>query len=494
LRQATSPGGGRRIAAVAALVLAAAAGGACRTRPRPCILLIVADTARADRFSANGYGRPTTPEIDALGRDGAVYLGARTPSPWTLPAHASLFTGLYPSAHGADAGHLRLDASLPLLARRLRDAGYRTQAYVANPWVGKDYDFQEGFDTFDEVWRKVSGTEGDMGAGAINGKIAAWLEWRDGNDDARARPFFIFVNFFEPHLPYNPPEPERSRFLRPEADPEAVARLRRFKNPDDVRQILAAAGATPTAGPLGGGDFTILSDLYDGEIAYVDRRVGELGALLKSHGLLDDTIVVVTSDHGEMIGEHGLVDHKLDVYEPLLRIPLVLRYPPAIAPGQRIDAPVMLQDLHPTLLALAGVPALAPAEPPTDRAARWRAEARLLPGVTGLAPGATRGRAQEDPLIAEYACPVEFLQVMRELVPGLDTGPWNRSLVTWQVMGRKLIWASDGRHRLYDLAVDPGELTDLAASGESPADGVSRVEAWLGRTGARPPLAVVPTR
>jgi arylsulfatase A-like enzyme len=466
------------------------AGAGCAARPRPGILLVVADTARADRFSTNGYGRPTTPAIEALGRDGAVFLRAYTPSPWTLPAHASLFTGLYPSAHGADSGRLRLDASLPFLARRLRDAGYRTQAYVANPWVGKDYNFHEGFDTFDEVWRGVRGTEGDMGAAAVNEKVARWLEWRDGNDEARARPFFIFVNYFEPHLPYNPPEPERGRFLRPGADPEAVARLRRFKHPDEVRQILAAAGAGPAGGLLGADDFAVLSDLYDGEIAYVDRRAGELAALFRSRGLLDDTVVVLTSDHGEMLGEHGLMDHKLDVREPVLRIPLVLRYPPAVAPGQRIDAPVMLQDLYPTLLALAGVPPEAPAGP----GAGWPAEARPLPGVNGLEPGLPRGRTQGDPLIAEYARPVEFLPVMLDLVPGLDTSRWERSLVAWQVQGRKLVWASDGRHRFYDLAADPGETSDLAAAQAVPGDGVARVEAWLGRPGARPPLAVGPAR
>ena len=472
------------------------AGAGCAARPRPGILLVVADTARADRFSTNGYGRPTTPAIEALGRDGAVYLRAYTPSPWTLPAHASLFTGLYPSAHGADSGNLRLDASLPFLARRLRDAGYRTQAYVANPWVGKDHNFHEGFDAFDEVWRGVRGTEGDMGAAAVNEKVARWLEWRNGNDEARARPFFIFVNYFEPHLPYNPPEPERGRFLRPGADPEAVARLRRFKHPDEVRQILAAAGTGPTAGAgpagglLGAGDFAVLSDLYDGEIAYVDRRAGELAALLRSRGLLDDTIVAVTSDHGEMIGEHGLMDHKLDLFEPVLRIPLVLRYPPAVAPGQRIDAPVMLQDLYPTLLALAGVPT----GPPAGPGAVWPAEARPLPGASGLDPGPPRGRTQDDPLIAEYALPVEFLPVMRELVPGFDTSRWERSLVAWQVRGRKLVWASDGRHRLYDLAADPRESSGLEASRVIPGDGVARVEAWLGRPGARPPLALGPAR
>jgi hypothetical protein len=114
--------------------------------------------------------------------------------------------------------------------------------------------------------------------------------------------------------------------------------------------------------------------------------------------------------------------------------------------------------------------------------------------VTGLDPGPPRGRTEDDPLIAEYARPVEFLRLMRDLVPGLDTSRWERSLVSWQVQGRKYIWASDGRHRLYDLAADPGENADLAASRAIPGDGVAKVEAWLGRPGARPPLAIGPAR
>jgi arylsulfatase A-like enzyme len=479
------------------------AHAACAAPPRPGILLVVADTARADRFSSNGYGRPTTPATEALGHDGAVYLRAYTPAPWTLPAHASLFTGLYPSAHGADSGRLHLDPALPVLARRLRDAGYRTQAYVANPWVGKDYGFQEGFDTFEEVWRGVHGTEGDMGAAALNDRVARWLDWRADNTDARARPFFIFVNYFEPHLPYNPPEPERGRFLRPGADPGSIERLRRLKHPEDVRQILAAAGGGPAGGALTAGDFAILSDLYDGEIAYVDRRAGELVALLKARGLLDQTVVVLTSDHGEMIGEHGLMDHKLDVREPVLRIPLVLRYPPAVAAGQRIDAPVMLQDVYPTLLALAGVATDAVGANGSGNGAPAgkesgpgrHLEARPLPGVAGLRSGSPRGRSQDDPLIAEHARPVEFLPVLRMVAPEVDIRRWERTLVAWQAGGRKLIWASDGRHRLYDLSSDPGEDSDLAAAaGAGPADGTGGVEAWLARPAARPPLAAPPGR
>lgn len=423
----------------AGLALVAATG--C-SAPHPNILLIVADTARADRFSCDGYARPTTPGVDALGRDGAVYLQARTPAPWTLPAHASLFTGLEPRFHGADSGHLKLDDDLPVLAQRLREAGYRTQAYVANPWVGKEYGFDRGFDTFDEVWRSVHGTEGEMGAGLIVEKIGRWLDWRAGNADARAKPFFLFVNFFEPHLPYNPPEEERARFLPAGADPGRVERLRRFKNPDEVKAIL---GLTT----LDDADRAVLSSLYDGEIAYVDRRIGEIADGLRTRGLLDDTVVAVTSDHGEMLGEHGLYDHKLGLYEPVLRIPLVLRYPRRVRGGQRIAAPVMLQDLYPTLLGLAGVAA--------------PVQARPLPGAQGFAASAARGTCA-DPIVAEVAPPREFLQVILKLDPHADVAHLGAGIAAASCGGLKLIEWSDGGSALYDLDADPGETNDRAAA------------------------------
>jgi arylsulfatase A-like enzyme len=429
----------KRLAAAALLAAVALTAAGCLGPDRPNIMLIVADTARADRFEPPaGDAAPIAPRIAALGREGAVYLEARTPSPWTLPAHASLFTGLYPSSHGAESGHLKVEDDRPFLAARLQRAGYRTQAYVANPWVGKDYNFQVGFDTFDEVWRSVKGTEGEMGAGAIVDKVARWLDWRAGNDDARAKPFFLFVNFFEAHLPYNPPEPERSSHLPRGADAERVERLRHFKHPDEVRAIL---GLTR----LDAEDRAVLGALYDGEIAYVDRRVGELVDLLAKHRILEDTVVVVTSDHGEMLGEHDLFDHKLNLFEPVLRIPMVLRFPKRVTAGQRITLPVMLQDLYPTLLSLGGV------EPEPS------VEARRLPGITAMKPGPIRGATLEDPLIAEYARPSEFLPVMRGLAPQADLSRYDASLVEYTWGKRKLIWSSASPASVYDLSADPGE-------------------------------------
>jgi arylsulfatase A-like enzyme len=456
----------------------------CLARGRPNVLLVVIDTARADHFSFDGYARQTTPRIAALGSEGAIYDQAWTPAPWTLPAHASLFTGLFPSSHGADSGHLRLDDEFQTLAERLHEAGYRTVGYAANPWVGRQYGLDQGFDTYEEIWRDAPKGREDAGAGALNGRVERFLTWRRESAVASDQPFFIFVNYLEPHLPYNPPEPVRSRFLSPGTDPATVERLRHFKHPDEVKFVLGLGGLEPA-------DLPVLSDLYDGEIAYVDGRIGELAGFLQAEGLLDGTVLVVTSDHGEALGDHGFLDHKMNVFQELLRIPLVVRYPEAVEAGQRIREPVMLQDLYPTILELAGVSVDAEGGPGSPR------ESLVLPGIRGLRRVGLRsapGRVAETPgdggtfLVSEFARPIQFLEIIKERFPEADIAPWDRALVAYRRGSEKLHWASDGRHRLYDLDRDPKETTDLAAARPDRVKALAAdIESWLKRPSARPP-------
>jgi len=429
----------RSFLAVLSLVLLAG----CGEGPRPNIVLIVMDTARGDRFPWSGYARPTAPHLEAMAAEGAVYTQAFSPAPWTVPAHASLFTGQYPSLHRTDCGSLRLPDAAVTLAETLHAAGYKTIGYTANPWIGREYNFQQGFDTYGETWRLVPEDSEDTGAALTNEKVLRWLEWRAGSADARGQPFFLFINYFEPHLPYHPPEPERSRFLRAGLDPERVRRLSRLGHPDEMRFIVGLSD-------LGADDLAILNELYDGEIAYVDRRAGEVVDLLRRQGILDRTIVAVAGDHGENIGDHHMMDHKLSVHDTLLRVPLVIRYPPAVAAGQKIDAPVQMHDLYPTLLGLAGVK-------PPDGA---QVEAVPLPG-TGL-PGA--GRGADQPIIGEFVGPpVDFIRMMEDLFPGHDLSSFDRTLVALRRDGWKIQWGSDGRNALYHVALDPGETVDRAA-------------------------------
>ena len=469
-----------KVAALGLVLLSGCGGGG-----RPNILLIVVDTARADRFSFAGYARPTSPEIAVLASEGTIYERAYTPAPWTLPAHASLFTGLFPSSHGADSGHLRLDEEFRTLAECLHDAGYRTQGYAANPWVGRQYGLAQGFDTYEEIWKEGRGGEEDAGAKALNARVERFLEWRGDNPDARRQPFFIFINYLEPHLPYNPPEPSRSRFLPAGVDRAAVERLRQFKHPDEVRYVLGLGGPSLD-------DLSILSDLYDGELSYVDGRVGDLARFLRERGLLDETILVITSDHGEAIGDHGFLDHKMNVFEELLRIPLVVRHPATVKAGRRIREPVMLQDLYPTLLALAH----ASPRGVTPAAASAPRDSFPLPGIEGLAgpPARPAGETGERVLVGEFARPIQFLEIIQKRFPEATIGPWDRELVAYHRGSEKLHWASDGRHRLYDLAADPGETTDLAATrADRVRELAAEVESWLARPAARAPLRP-PTR
>ena len=427
------------------------------------------DTARADRFTWNGSPRPLAPALTDLAKESTVYTQAFSPAPWTVPAHASLFTGRYPSLHGTDCGSLRLPDSEQTLAELLHDAGYRTVAYTANPWLGTTYNFQQGFDTYGETWREVPAGAEDSGAAITNAKVERFLNWRHDNPDASRQPFFLFLNYFEAHLPYHPPQPERGRWLRPGVADERVARLSRLGHPDEMRFILGQSDLTPD-------DLLVLGDLYDGEIAYVDRRVGEVIDMFRRTGLLEDTIVAVLSDHGENLGEHHLLDHKMSVHATLLRVPLLLRYPRRVQAGRRIETPVQIHDLFPTLLSLASV------RPPDGVVV----EARMLPGAGH--PDAERHAGEA--IIGEFAGPpLEFLQVMRQTFPGADLSRFDRTLVALRQDGYTIHWGSDGRHALYGPD-DPGETRDLAAGDPDRLRRMTEaVESWLhrpAREAARP--------
>ena len=456
----------RTVLSISIVILSLALCG-CGAGRRPNVLLIVIDTARGDRFSFNGYDRQTSPILDALARDGAVYTQAYSPAPWTVPAHASLFTGQYPSLHRTDCGSLRLPDGTVTLAEIFQGAGYRTVGYTANPWIGSSYNFQQGFDTYTEIWREVNTeTSPDTGASQTNARVLRFLRWWAENPDAQSRPFFLFINYFEPHLGYHPPEPERSRFLRGTVAPDRVARLSRLGHPDEMRYILGRSDLTA-------GDMAILNDLYDGEIAYVDRRLGEVFDLLRELNLIDGTIIAVTGDHGENIGDHGMMDHKMSVHDTLLHVPLVMRYPDQIGPGQRIDEVVQMHDLFPTLLGLTGI------DPPDG----VRMEAVPLPGTSVDGPA----RAAGDPIVGEFVGPpVEFIKTMHEQFPGVDASRFDRTLVALRADGLKIHWGSDGRHQLFDVVDDPGELSDLATAGDGRLDEmVQRVESWLRRPSRR---------
>ena len=302
------------------------------------ILLISVDTLRADHVSWHGYPRDTTPALARLARRGVVFEQAMSTSSWTLPAHGSLLTGLYPSAHAAQDDGSRLAAAVPTLAGMLRAAGFRTFAVVSHVYVASPFGFDRGFDVFDD-----SMIEGGAANPRGDRVVDRALELLDERDPGA--PFFGFVHLYDPHWDYAAPAPDTRRFVAPD-----------YAGPIDgsysaMIPFLSGSG-------LGGEDLAALVGYYDGEIAWVDRQLGRLVEGLAARGLERTTLIVLTSDHGEEFLEHGRLGHGRTLYEEQLRVPLLLHH--ASLPPERRREPVSLIDVAPTLLELAGL------EPPSE--------------------------------------------------------------------------------------------------------------------------------
>jgi arylsulfatase A-like enzyme len=405
------------------------AGGAI---DQPNVVLIVMDTARRDRLSCYGYDRETSPRLSELAESAATYTNAYSTSSWTAPGHASLFTGLFPAAHGATQEDWDLDEHLTTMAEALSARGYRTVGIVENPMLSSDLGYAQGFGVYHGVWLP----RGRPGTGSA--ALGRFVEEVEATPPGH--PLFVFVNLIEPHSPYNSSRQFYDRFV---SDPGIRLEANQWRDYYVGRRSFSDA------------EITHLNELYDAELLYTDYIVGEMAAALRERDLLDGTVFVVTSDHGENIGDHGHMDHVFSLYETTTRIPLVIRYPTLFAPGSTVESPVQLTDLFPTILTLAGVD-------PDEYPSHGRS---LLDDLT-----------PDRAVLCEYYYPRQAIRGYRRLddrkSPGLD--PYRRRIRSLTAGGVKLIWGSDGRNELYDLGADPDERVDLI---DSPAH--SKVAAAL---------------
>jgi arylsulfatase A-like enzyme len=333
----------------------------------PNILLIVLDAARADALSSYGYERPTTPHIDALAREGVLFETAIATAPWTLPSHVTLLSGRYQFADGSGSAFLRLpmEDDFPVIAEAFGAMGYESAGFVANFFfTGWDTQLDRGFiryrdhpRTFEQTLRSSTfgqtamarGLYGNRSPDSIRRVIARsdftvppqahhaaknaaqvtdeFLQWME----TRApRPFFAFLNYYDAHKPYQSPPPFNTRFSGKPGD----------------------------------------RDRYDGALAFADAEVGRLLRALKERNALDSTLVIVTSDHGELFGEHGFYEHTSNLYYSLLRVPLILRWPGHVPAGRRIATAVSIRDVSATIAGLLGSPELA-GFPGTSLSAHW---------------------------------------------------------------------------------------------------------------------------
>lgn len=298
----------------------------------PNVILISLDTLRADRLGAYGYGRPTSPFLDELAARGVLFEHAVSPAPWTLPSHLSIFTGLYPGSHGVNtAAEKRVGDEVKLLTEILREHGYRTFGFHGGGYVGERYGFERGFETYQKS--EADKGDGKRGFPALLNTALTTLDTL-----APEESFFLFLHTYAVHCPYAPEEPYASMFVTPgavHADPRYCGVRSKKLGKITKEQAL------------------YLSDRYDGSIRQADEDLKRFFGALDSRGKLANTLVIVLSDHGEEFLEHGRIGHQESLYKELLMVPLIIS-----GPGishRRVEQPVNLVDVFPSLLELLGI-------------------------------------------------------------------------------------------------------------------------------------------
>ncbi len=392
------------------LLLAAAVLGCARARPRPNLILVSLDTLRADHLGLYGHVRETSPRLDALAHDAVVFDRAVAQAPNTPPSQATMMTSLYPGTHGFTGNRDRLPREHPTLAELLQEAGYATAGFVDGGYLSHVFGFDRGFETYD-----------DKGGGLARTlpKARAWLAERG------ERPFFLFLHSYDVHAPYLPPPPFFDHF---HTEPYAGDFV-----PTAENMQLAFSGAVQ----LSPQDRRHVVLRYDEGVRYADEQIGSFLAELEAKGWLRDTLLIVTSDHGEEFGEHGSYLHWQLFYQPILRIPLIVRLPGGAGGGRRIGRLVELVDLLPTVLDLLELPPLE------------NAQGRSLGPLLREEPGATQedGWARPAP-----AWPPEPAKMdVRSLIVG-----------GYQLRFHMNDGAGAERVELYDLRSDPMALRELS--------------------------------
>jgi arylsulfatase A-like enzyme len=436
----------------------------------PNVLLITLDTVRAQSLSLYGYQRRTSPNLERLASAGVCFDRAVAPAPWTLPSHASMLTGRFPHELSIHAGK-PLDATYPTLAEVLAREGYATAGFVANlENCGRHTGLDRGFAHYEDFTFSASNLLASSSfatfvvndqrvhrlaqecqllnphedlshkrAATVNRDFLSWLSHQDG------KPFFAFLNYMDAHTPYLPPEPFDRMFGPPRPATDFFGKS--YTRVVDKRKL------SPER-------LQIEQDAYDGGIAYLDQEVGKLLEELGHRGLLDHTAVVITADHGEQFGEHGLFLHGQSLYWQLLHVPLVISWHGRVPAGKRVSEPVSLRDLPATIADLTGV-AGAVSFPGESLVRCWDNRPRM-PGDQPLVSQINSGQGEscnhsggggQGMLFAEAA------------VWGMSQSWYptaNESLQSLVQGNLHYIRSESGREELYEIETDPVEEHDLS--------------------------------
>ncbi|GIK58071.1 MAG: sulfatase [Chloroflexi bacterium] len=476
---------------------------------QPDIIFIVLDTQRADRLGCYGYQRPLTPNLDRFAAQSTLFEQAISPAQWTVPSHAAMFTGLYPTAHQLLQAHQSLPTDRLHLAEILKQTGYETVGFCNNPLVGiLNNGLKRGFDTFynyggafpsmpghssplpwplnqavegytqflrrisypiqnffgqsdlafrislnawlTPLWSKLANFKGQNQRSVKD--LSHWLRQREAQTSGK--PLFLFLNLMETHLPFWPP----GEFV------DQVAPY--FRESKEAREVMrrwnreAYRWAAPLAAPLTELESRVLSDMYDAEVAYQDAYLGELFDVLNGRANQQNTLTIIVADHGDGLGEHGYMGHAFVAYQELVHVPLIMNWPKRLSEPGRIDTPVSTRRVFHTILDAAG----------------------RLPELPGLEPASVHGLTLlesaygRDPdngaAYTEIYPPQTFVKAIEKRQPELLL-PY-RCLSTRRAVVRqagveaastyKLIHVDDQPDELFDLAVDGGEVENVMAA------------------------------
>ncbi len=476
-------------------------------REQPDIVFIVLDTQRADRLGCYGHQKAITPNLDRFARQGTLFEQAISPAQWTIPSHASFFTGLYPTAHQVTQSSQALSPDSPHLTEVLQQQGYETIGFCNNPLVGiLNNGFKRGFDTFynyggafpsvpqsssrlpwplnkleegyTQFLRRISYPiqnffgQSDL---AFRLSLNAWLTplWsrfanfkgqnarsvadvshylRQREAEESDKPLFLFLNLMETHLPFWPP----GEFV------DKVAPY--IRGSEEARRIMATWNreafrwAAPLAEPLGDLEGRVLSDMYDAEVAYQDDYLGELLGMLNGRSHHDNTLIIIVSDHGDGLGEHNYFGHAFVAYQELVHVPMMMQWPRRLPQPEQVPTPVSTRRIFHTILDAAGVkPDEAVSVPNLD--VDEVGNLTLLHTVNGRDP-------EHHTVYSEIYPPLNFVRAIEnhqpELIEPYRCLALRRAVVRGDAHSptRKLIEVDGTADELFDLASDPLELVD----------------------------------
>lgn len=428
------------------------------------------DTARADIVNEP----KVMPTLHDLAGDGCRFTRCFANAPWTLPSHSSIFTGQLPSDHGVIGKGDIFDADNDL-ATLLNQEGYRTAAFSNNPWISPDFGF-DSFDDFIPGWKRFKRGSDLAGVSQLEGTItqlksiatkladhnapftlanAFYMRFLRGKTDSGAKlttrrltnwieehnhqkPFFAFANYMEPHLEYSPPDEYANKYL-----PEGVSPSEAKQSNQDPWAYLVGEAS------MNDKDFDILRALYRAELSYLDDQIAHLIEYLDETDLLNETAIFLLGDHGENIGDHGLMDHQYSLTDSLLHVPLIARYPPTFDSGTESDGLVELRDLFPTVIEMAG------ATVPSDN-------------TIATNPLQETSSTDREYVLSEYLTPQPAIDTLRERYNKIttDLSKYDRSLRSIRTADWRFVLASDGRNELYKINESQAKQVPVDSSSE----------------------------